>query len=84
MQHYIDTKELNDDQKQEAQELASTLKRMGVEEKNECTSISQGSVEYFHSETITSTGGEMLEIEFGIPKKDVSLDSGSYSRVVLF
>lgn len=49
---------------------------MGVEEKNECASISQGSVEYFHAETITSTGGEMLEKEFGIQKRAVTLDSG--------
>ena len=72
----MEEENLNPEQKQEVEELACTLKKMGLEDKDECTSISKESVEYFYENKISSTGAEMLEKKFGIKKKAAVLDSG--------
>ena len=73
---YVEEENLNPKQKQEVEELACTLKKMGLEDKDECTSVSKENVEYFYENRISSTGADMLEKKFGIKEKAVVLDSG--------
>ena len=75
-EQYVEEENLNPEQKQEVEKLACTLKRMGLEDKDECTSVSKESVEYFYENRISSTCADMLEKKFGIKNKAVVLDSG--------
>lgn len=58
--------------------LASTLKRMGLREKDDCAKVTLETVQYFHEESISPTGRKLLEKRFSIrPKTDAEkLDSG--------
>ena len=47
-----------------------------MEEKNDCASVSEGSVTYFHGDKISPSGAKMLEEEFRIKKKPAVLESG--------
>ena len=62
-------------------ELASSLKRMGLQEEEDCASVTFGTVQYFHQESISQTGKEMLEQKFGIQAKAVNLDSSNSSTL---
>ena len=75
-QQYTKEKKLIGKQKEEVEDIASTLEGMGLEDKDYCTSIPKGSVEYFHGNEISPMGAEMLEKKFEIKKKPVDLDSG--------
>ena len=57
-------------------ELASTLKRMGLQDKEDCASVTLGTVQYFHEESISPTGKKLLREKFGIQAKTANLDSG--------
>ena len=73
---FIRSKNLDDEQKEEAMELASSLKRMGLQEKDDCAKVTLGTVQYFHEESISSTGKDLLKENFGIQAKAANLDSG--------
>ena len=75
-QQYTKEKKLIGEQKEEMEDIASTLEGMGLKDKDYCTSIPKGSVEYFHGNEISPMGAEMLEKKFEIKKKPVDLDSG--------
>ena len=72
----MEEENLNPKQKQEVEELACTLSKMGAENKDECASVSKENVEYFYENRISSTGADMLEKKFGIKKNAIVLDSG--------
>ena len=57
--------------------LASSLKRMGLQDKEDCASVTLGTVQYFHEELISTTGKKLLEEKFGIQAKAADLDSGT-------
>ena len=57
-------------------ELASTLKRMSLQDKEDCVSVTFGAVQYFHEEPISPTGKKLLREKFGIQEKTANLDSG--------
>ena len=57
-------------------ELASSLKRMGLQDKEDCTLVTLGTVQYFHEQSISPTGKNLLEEKFGIQAKAVNLDTG--------
>lgn len=78
VQSYIVKKNLVPDQRQEVQKLGSTLRRMGLKDKNDCTSVTKGCVKFFHEHEIFSTGAKMLEDEFEIVKKPVVVESGIF------
>ena len=64
-------------------ELASSLKRMGLQEEEDCASVTFGTVQYFHQESISQTGKEMLQQKFGIQAKAANLDSSTLCNLVL-
>ena len=59
-------------------ELASTLKRMGLQRKDDCAKVTLETVQYYHEESISPTGRKLLEKRFSIrPKTGAKkLDSG--------
>ena len=65
-------------------ELASSLKRMGLRDKEDCASVTLGTVQYFHEESISTTGKKLLEEKFGIQAKAVNLDSGKLRSKLLY
>ena len=58
-------------------ELASSLKRIGLQDKEDCTLVTLGTVQYFHEKSISPTGKNLLEEKFGIQAKAANLDSGN-------
>ncbi len=82
-QQFIQSKDLDNEKKQEAMELASSLKRMGLQEEEDCASVTFGTVQYFHQESISQTGKEMLEQKFGIQAKAGNLDSSTLYNLLL-
>ena len=76
VKQFIKSRNLDDEQKQEAMELASSLKRMGLQDKEDCASVTLGTVQYFHEKSISPTGKNLLEQKFGIQAKAVNRDSG--------
>lgn len=79
-QQYIKEENLNSEEQQEMRELALALKRMGVQDTEDCKLITEGSVEYFLGEKISPTGVNMLQKEFKIAKKpvDIACESGRH------
>ena len=64
-------------------ELASTLKRMGLQNEEDYALVTFGTVQYFHQELISSTGKNLLEEKFGIQDKAANLNTGKM-RMQLF
>ena len=49
---------------------------MGLQDKEDCASVTLGTVQYFHEESISPTGKKLLREKFGIQAKTANLDSG--------
>ena len=77
-QQFIKSENLDDKQKQEAMELAKSLKRMGLQNREDCASVTLGTVQYFREESISPTGKKLLREKFGIQAKAANLDSGKW------
>ena len=63
--------------------LASSLKRMGLQDKEDCASVTLGTVRYFHEQSISPTGRNLLREKFGIQAKASNLDTGILHSYVL-
>ena len=57
-------------------ELASSLKRMGLQDKEDCASITVGTVQYFQEESISTTAKNLLKEKFGIQATAANLNTG--------
>ena len=64
-------------------EIASSLKRMGLQETEDCASVTVGTVQYFHEDNISPTGKAMLGEKFGIQAKAANLDSSMLHSLLL-
>ena len=74
VKQFIQSENLDDKQKQEAMELASSLKRIDLQE---CSSDILETIQCFQEHPISPTGKKLLEEKFGIKAKATNLDSGN-------
>ena len=74
-QQFIQSKNLDDKQKQVAMKLAC-LKRMGLQDKEDYASVNLGTEQYFHGDPISPTGKKLPKEKFGIQAKAANPDSG--------